>query len=135
MGGTLGGLLCAWFTAKLLYVFGYRLFKPDRLVLSAQGLRVESLGNSREWAWADITDIFVGRGTSQYWFLTKRLVLSLRDGVPGYTVFKSRADKMHAIWLNDDWATPSHFHSPEYLRDLIEAVRNAKSASAASWRN
>ncbi|MES2293813.1 MAG: DUF4189 domain-containing protein [Pseudomonadota bacterium] len=117
--GALGGPLLLWFTAKLLYIFGYPFFRPDRLTISESGILLESLGSSREWKWTDITDVLVRKGDRKG--LSKRLVLSLREGVPGYTATRI-SSKMHAIWLSDIWATPSHFHSPEYLRDLIRAV-------------
>ncbi|MES2253565.1 MAG: DUF4189 domain-containing protein [Pseudomonadota bacterium] len=121
--GTVGGALCLWLTAKLLYVHGYRLFRPDQLVISAQGLSLESLGDKRDWKWDEITDVRVGTAANKS--LSKLLKLSLREGVPGYTIFNNRTNKLKQIWLGDSWATPSRFHSLEYLRDLIEAVRKA----------
>lgn len=110
-----GGL---WLSPKLIYVLGYRLYHPDTLSVSKDGILVESLGAHYFWKLSDITGVAIRKPS----LLSKQLVLTLQDGVPGYSMFRPVSRK-NLLQLGDYWSTPSRFHSAEYLRDVVEEAR------------
>jgi len=114
-----GGVALLWIVPKLLYSFGCLAMRPDLLTLSRRGLSIDGMRGRQEWQWSDITSIAIAaQGRSG-----KVLVLSLKDGVRGYNIVQlTSGAKFRTIRLGDFWETPSRFHAPEFLRDLIEPI-------------
>lgn len=122
------GVLLLPLTAKLLYFSGSRLIWPDMLTLSKTGLSIDSFRDHRQWAWSDITDLRVKHMGSY----TTILLLSLKEGVPGYMPFRLFGSREpDGIRLSEFWKTPCYFGASEYLRDLIEPIWAAHKEAGA----
>lgn len=112
----------------------YRLSHPDRLVVSADGIRCDSLGVTRQWRWDEIE----GAGSRSFGRYNTRnyLVLKLKPGVdPQHVRYEPRFGRCNQAFLPRYWQG-SRFNrdaSSEIAADIRAAMRAQGRAPLSAW--